>query len=158
MGSAFATSHGLRSDSPATTTPATARVSSRRQKQSRPHRLPSLRYLTDPSTIDTDEGPAEVGRLVMLGESERSVSDILRDPRRDGAGDREIDQWLIDYLADSSGEAPAADVIAASKRAGFSEDAIKNRSGTGQGEVSATRLQQSGSLHVDAHTCHRCHR
>jgi len=30
--------------------------------------LPSLRYRIDPATIDTDERPAEVEKLVMLGE------------------------------------------------------------------------------------------
>jgi hypothetical protein len=40
--------------------------------------LPSLRYRIDATIIDTDEGPADVGKLIMLGESDRSVSDILR--------------------------------------------------------------------------------
>ena len=33
--------------------------------------LPSLRYRIDPASVDTDEGPAEVGKLIMLGESDR---------------------------------------------------------------------------------------
>ena len=40
--------------------------------------LPSLRYRIEEAILDTDEGPASVGRLVMLGESDRSVADILR--------------------------------------------------------------------------------
>ena len=64
----------------------------------------------------------------MLGESDRSVTDILRD-RPTGRGDdehNEIDQWLIDYLTDCEDwQARAADVIVAAKRAGFSESAVK---------------------------------
>jgi hypothetical protein len=89
--------------------------------------LPSLSYRIDSVIIDTDEGPADVGKLIMLGESERTVSDILSDRgSRDDKGEHnEIDQWLIDYLKDSDGEAHAAEVITAAKRAGFSEDATK---------------------------------
>ena len=55
--------------------------------------LPSLRYKIDGVFIDTDEGPAEVGMLVWLGESERSVSDLLRDTKR--RSEREVaDDWL----------------------------------------------------------------
>jgi hypothetical protein len=91
--------------------------------------LPSLRYRIDSVTIDTEEGPAEVGKLVMLGESDRSVADILSDhgtrDNSENAEHNEIDQWLIDYLTDSDGEAHAADVIIAAKRAGWSESAVK---------------------------------
>jgi 5S rRNA maturation endonuclease (ribonuclease M5) len=94
--------------------------------------LPSLKYRINSTTVETDEGPAEVGRLVMDGESKRSVADILR-----GRGDRdsksknkEVDQWLIKYLTDRDGrEAPAAEVIAAAEDAGYSENAIKKARG-----------------------------
>lgn len=90
--------------------------------------LPSLRYVIETATIDTDEGPAEVGRFVMVGESDRSVSDILRDSvsgGEDGTERREVDQWLTDYLTDGGGQALAADVLAAAKSAGFSESTVK---------------------------------
>jgi AAA domain len=89
--------------------------------------LPSLRYRIDNETIDTDEGPADVGKLVMLGESDRSVADILRDRGSNDDHDErnEIDQWLVDYLNAGSGQAHAGDVITAAKRAGFSENAVK---------------------------------
>ena len=57
--------------------------------------IPSLRYVIQPATVETDEGPAEVGRLVMLGESDRSVHDILRDRHDDDRAERdETAEWL----------------------------------------------------------------
>jgi hypothetical protein len=41
--------------------------------------LPSLRYRIDGVFIDTQEGPAEIGHMVWLGETDRSVADILRE-------------------------------------------------------------------------------
>jgi hypothetical protein len=41
--------------------------------------LPSLRYRIDGVFLDTPEGPAEIGHFVWLGESDRSVADILRE-------------------------------------------------------------------------------
>jgi hypothetical protein len=66
-------------------------------------------------------------RLVMLGESDRSVHDILRDrhddddrPERD-----EVAEWLQGYLVDRSGEAPAVDVYRAGNSVGYSRDQLK---------------------------------
>jgi hypothetical protein len=91
--------------------------------------LPSLRYRIENQPIDSEEGPAEVGKLVMLGESDRSVADILGDRSRDKSADderNEVDRWLTDYLADSEEfKAPASDVIAAARKAGFTPDAVK---------------------------------
>lgn len=39
--------------------------------------LPSLKYRIESVELDTDEGKADVGKLVMLGESERTASEIL---------------------------------------------------------------------------------
>jgi hypothetical protein len=64
--------------------------------------LPSLRYVIEAATIDTDEGPAEVGKLVMLGESDRSVGDILSDrgTERDRTSElAEAADWLRAFLA-----------------------------------------------------------
>jgi hypothetical protein len=83
--------------------------------------LPSLKYRIDSVTLDTEEGPAEVGRLVMLGESDRSVHDILRD-RDDEDGD-EVVQWLIGQLL--QGPVKAVDIYAASCAADYSKDRAK---------------------------------
>ena len=87
--------------------------------------LPSLRYRIDAATIDTEEGPAEVGKLVMLGESDRSVADILRDRgnRDDRDGRRDIDVWLTALL--SNGRMEANDVYRAADASGYSKDQAK---------------------------------
>lgn len=60
--------------------------------------LPSLRYRIEGATIDTGDGPAEVGRLVWLGDSDRSVADILRDG---GGGDRSELEAACEFLHDA---------------------------------------------------------
>lgn len=87
--------------------------------------LPSLRYRIDAATVDTDEGPAEVGRLVMLGESDRSVADILRDRGdRDDRDDRDAAvEWLRGLL--SAGPIKAAEVYRSADAAGLSKDQAK---------------------------------
>jgi hypothetical protein len=89
--------------------------------------LPSLRYRIEAVGIDTDEGPTEIGKLVMLGESDRSVADILRDRGgRDSDGARDVDEWLTEYLQQSADQsANAKDVIRDGRALGFSEDVVK---------------------------------
>jgi hypothetical protein len=91
--------------------------------------LPSLRYRIDAATVATDEGPAEVGKLVMLGESERSVSDILRDSRHDADSleeRRDAASWINAYLTEVGGVALVKDVLPAGKAAGYAEQTLKN--------------------------------
>ncbi|WP_200210894.1 AAA family ATPase [Micromonospora coerulea] len=89
--------------------------------------LPSLSYQIEGVEIPTRLGPAHVGRLVWLGESDRSVTDILSD--RGDAEDQEDRQdaaeWLRSYLADQGGEASAVDVFKAGDKDGFRKDALK---------------------------------
>lgn len=111
--------------------------------------LPSLRYVVDTATVDTDEGSAYVGRLNFTGESDRSVADILGDSgdadersERDEAAD-----WLHEYLTDPThgGEASAADVLKAGTAAGYAKRTLQRarkragvtsqRSGFGQGST-----------------------
>ena len=90
--------------------------------------LPSLRYVIDDATVDTDEGPARVGRLRFIGESSRSVYDILRDGGDGGADRMERDEavaWLRGYLADQGGEASPTDTKKAGTAAGFSQRTIE---------------------------------
>jgi len=87
--------------------------------------LPSLRYRIEEAFLDTDEGPASVGRLVMLGESDRSVADILRDRRgRDDSDDQnDVEAWLAELL----GRGPMAsnDIYRAADASGYSRDQAK---------------------------------
>jgi hypothetical protein len=85
--------------------------------------LPSLRYRIDTAFIDTAEGVAEVGALVMLGESDRSVADILRDRGQSSEERSQTDEaaeWIRDFLGGLPTQtAPAAEVYSAGEAAGF---------------------------------------
>ncbi len=87
--------------------------------------LPSLRYRIDPVTVSTGEGPADVGRLVMCGESDRSVGDILRDRGSDDdRSERDAaETWLSELLA--AGQVRATEVYRAADSAGYSKDQAK---------------------------------
>jgi hypothetical protein len=89
--------------------------------------LPSLRYHIESAIVATPEGPASVGRLVMLGETDRTVADILGE--RGSPDEREerdeAARWLRSYLEDNGGEAPAVDVYRAGAKDGLSKDQLK---------------------------------
>jgi hypothetical protein len=92
--------------------------------------LPSLRYVVKSVEIPTEEGPAYVGKLVITGESDRSVADILGDAAggtdADDRADRDAAvQWLKNYLIDEGGEAAREDVLKAGRAAGFSLATLK---------------------------------
>ena len=78
--------------------------------------LPSLRYRIESAEVPTDEGPAHVGRLIITGETERSVNDILS-ATTETAGERsEVNDtaaWLTDFLTTRGGEAPRKDILKA---------------------------------------------
>lgn len=99
-------------------------------------------------------------RVSWEGASEHSASALLAEPGdpdersdRDAAAD-----WLAGYLADLGGEAPAKEVKAAARSAGFAErtlDRARNRagvttgrSGFGRGAVYVWRLDRACAPHV----------
>lgn len=93
--------------------------------------LPSLQYAIEDATVPTRLGPAHVGRLVWLGQSERTVSDILGDAG--GGEDREerdeAADWLRTYLADQGGEAAFGDLIKAARADGLNERTLRRARG-----------------------------
>lgn len=108
--------------------------------------LPSLAYTIETVEVPTKKGPAHVGRFLFLGESERSVDDILAaGPDVDRSERAEAADWLRDYLTDQGGEASAKTVKAAAKADDISESTLKRamskagviseREGFGQGAV-----------------------
>ncbi|MCE6999591.1 AAA family ATPase [Saccharothrix sp. S26] len=110
--------------------------------------LPSLGYRIESAVIPTDDGPAEVGRLVMMGETERSVRDILAETGADPEARLERDEaagWLRDYLIQHGGSGKAAEIIKAARADGIAEATLKRarkragiattRQGFGQGSV-----------------------
>lgn len=93
--------------------------------------VPSLKFTFRSVTVETEDGRgAHVGQLVMLGETDRNVSDILA-----GRGD-EADQetwnaaswWLYEHITRGGGEAAAVDLFARGKAAGHSKDSLKRAS------------------------------
>jgi AAA domain len=96
-----------------------------------PLEVPSLKFTFQQVTVETEDGRgAHVGRLIELGESDRSVTEILA-----GRGD-EADQdswndatwWLYEYVTGGGGEAAARDIFTDGKAGGHSKDALKRAS------------------------------
>jgi hypothetical protein len=90
--------------------------------------LPSLSYRIENAEISTKYGTANTGRFVWLGESSRSVADLLRDSHGDDDDRSERDEaasFISDYLSDRGGSAPAAEVIKFGRAAGFTEPVLK---------------------------------
>ncbi|MGV0646719.1 AAA family ATPase [Mycolicibacterium sp. XJ2546] len=91
--------------------------------------LPSLSYGIEAAEVRTRKGIATTGRFVFLGESERSVADVLRDSRTDpeeADERRDAASWIKEYLIEHGGEAPAKEVIAAGQGVGYSVGTLKN--------------------------------
>ncbi len=89
--------------------------------------LPSRTYTIESVEIPTKKGTAVTGRFLFTGETTRTVSDVLRDSRRDGSGQNmTADQFIATYLKGAGGTAPANTVIEAGEDAGFSESTLKN--------------------------------
>lgn len=89
--------------------------------------LPSIAYRIEPAKIDADDGPAWTSRLVVIGDAERSVTDVLRDAHLD-ADDRsergEAVKWLLDYLAGRGGQAPAGEAQKAAAADGIAKSTL----------------------------------
>ncbi|WP_440713103.1 AAA family ATPase [Gordonia sp. FQ] len=87
----------------------------------------ALSYRIDPAEVRTDSGrTAEVGRFVLLGESERSVGDVLRDAARQGPSTTDYDAiitWLRGILA--NGRVEATEIYKSGDAAGYSKDQLK---------------------------------
>lgn len=88
--------------------------------------MPGLRYRVESATVLTPEGPSEVGRLVLLGESDRQVRDFYHDRADDEERSEREDaaDWLREYLKDK-GEVVAADVWKAAAEAGVSKRTLQ---------------------------------
>ncbi|MFZ3395636.1 AAA family ATPase [Rhodococcus sp. 7Tela_A2] len=91
----------------------------------------ALTYRIESATVTTDSGKsAEVGRFVIVGESDRTAGDVLRSapkPHEDAGNHDEIDKWLVDLL--SSGPVAAKEIYSAANAAGYSTDKAKRAKG-----------------------------
>lgn len=88
-----------------------------------PEDVPSLRYRVVPAVVDTPEGPTDVGRFEILGETDADVRNLVNEtPTTEGERSElsEAAQWLVAHLKDHDGAAPRKDILAAAKDAGYS--------------------------------------
>ncbi len=88
----------------------------------------ALTYRIESATVTTDTGKsADVGRFVIVGTSDRTVGDVLRDNGRTESDSRsandEVDEWLRDLLANNPVQ--STDVYKAAVGAGYSADKAK---------------------------------
>jgi AAA domain len=85
----------------------------------------ALSYEIATSIITTDTGKtAEIGTFVILGPSDKTVSDVLRDGMQHVSN--EAKNWLSDYLLDAKGKVRSNQVKEAARAdGGFSEAKIK---------------------------------
>ncbi len=86
--------------------------------------LPSISYKIESEEIPTDDGLAEVGKLVFTGRAERSVQDIMASSGRGHAPARnEAEGFLMKLLAD--GPRQSTEVKKEAKAAGISPSALR---------------------------------
>lgn len=89
--------------------------------------LPTMSFVIESWSYDTEDGPGSTGRLVWGEERSETIADILvrsaRGPEEKSALD-EAAFWLEDYLTDRQMRARAGDAISAGKAAGHSESTI----------------------------------
>ncbi|WP_018180380.1 AAA family ATPase [Jongsikchunia kroppenstedtii] len=88
----------------------------------------AITYRIEPVTVTTDSGrSAEVGRFVLVGNSDRTVGDVLRSagmaPPKSSQDHDEIDSWLRSML--SCGPVLASEIFTAADAAGYSKDKAK---------------------------------
>ena len=91
--------------------------------------LPSLSYTIETAEVHTEKGTATTGRFTFLGETDRTVSDILRDSRLDPdtvGKRRNAAAFIADYLKNHGNEARAKEVIEAGEAEGYSAKTLKN--------------------------------
>ena len=91
--------------------------------------LPTLVFRIDSAHVaDTDEGPVWTGKVVWIGESERTIREAL-ESAAEGTETRsaaaEAGDWLADYLNSQGGSADYAELKAAGQKAGHSIDSLK---------------------------------
>jgi hypothetical protein len=117
--------------------------------------LPSLAYTIETAEVPTPLGIASVGRFTFLGQSARTVDEILAAGQDTDRGERdEAADWLRGYLTDHGGEASSKDVKAAAaaddisartlQRAMGKAGVTAERSGFGKGSV--WRLNPSAAI------------
>ena len=90
----------------------------------------ALTYTLTTVPVTTATGKtADMPRFDIIGDSDRTVGDILRysaSSGDDGDGD-EVAMVLLDYLESQGGQAPAGDCLKVTRAAGLSDKTVKNK-------------------------------
>lgn len=78
------------------------------------------------ATVDTDEGPAEVGVIEVIGTRPIDLDDAMTSRDSDDVDDlSDAARWLLDYLWREGGQAKRSDVIDAGKKADHSREKLR---------------------------------
>jgi hypothetical protein len=90
--------------------------------------LPTLTFTIEPWFYDTDDGQGATGRIVWGPQIRESIGDLLgraaQDPgQRSALG--EAKEWILDYLGDRDGRAPAAEILRCGRAAGHAERTLQ---------------------------------
>lgn len=100
----------------------------------------AITYRIESQKVTTDSGKqADVGRFVVVGNSDRSVGEVLRTAGIGGRDEsaprsKEVDDWLLDVLSD--GPVESNEIFKSAKGAGYSTDQVRraknriNKTGT----------------------------
>jgi len=90
----------------------------------------SFAFAIRSTEITTDDGDrATVGTVDYLGDTDLDVQSILDRARDDDSEDRsEAERWIIGYLEDHGGTAPAGEIQKAARSDGMSWDSLKRAS------------------------------
>lgn len=89
-----------------------------------PSDLPSLTFRIDSVTVQTPEGPTQVGRVLMLGETASTVEQLMREESDIGSRAGEAKTWLREFL-EEHGQTPSAEVLKAAAAEGHSRSAVQ---------------------------------
>lgn len=85
----------------------------------------SVEFRITSTTIQLDDGPAEIGSVEWLGDTTTDARDLLAGTDDDDAGERTAaEHWLEDYLT-ANGRSPSKAVKAEARKEGISEATLK---------------------------------
>lgn len=105
---------------------------------------PSLRYLIEGAEYPYEEDgltrTMKTSRIVLLGETDRSASEVMRESMTPDGGEaiREAKEWLADFL-ERHGKSPREDVFKAGKGDGISQASLKRA-----GKALGVKMTRSG--------------
>ena len=91
--------------------------------------LPTLTYRIEQTHVaDTDEGPVFTARVEWIGDTDKSIQDLLVDSGEDAesrSASGEAAAWMRDYLTGAGGIAPSSEVKDEGKKAGHTAAAVR---------------------------------